>query len=208
MKYCSISIQSTGPDYRLHQVLSLSLVLDDLCVQEPLSELPQFSCYLSHSSYHNMEPSLINDSQILATLTKIGAIQDNDFFKSNGSFRDNEGVLYLRPANLGLSIYSFLMSHQHPQDKLGRVLLNLAGNQVNSVDQLFLQALIPNWSQYFVFGNSIDPSILFLDPIQDQELPSLVNCLTRTNLSLSAPINPIERCLATIQLLRFFYHLK
>lgn len=52
MKYVSLDTETTGTNDKIHQVIEIGAVIDDLENPKPLDELPEFHTYVEHETYN------------------------------------------------------------------------------------------------------------------------------------------------------------
>ena len=83
--------------------------------------------------------------------------------------------------------------------------ITAAGKNFGTFDKLFLEQ-IPRWNQIVKFRSRIiDPSILFVDWKNDEQLPSLNECKERANVPGVVTHNALEDAWDVIQTLRTKY---
>jgi hypothetical protein len=83
--------------------------------------------------------------------------------------------------------------------------ITVAGKNFGTFDKLFLEKL-PRWKQLIrTRSRLIDPSVLFVDWKNDNDLPSLNTCKERAGVSGAVSHNALEDAWDVIQVMRKFY---
>lgn len=199
MKYVSIDIETTGLDRINDQVLEVGAIIEDTEKQLSFDEIPKFSAILKHNRITGSPYALNLNSRIIEILSNIPNKDDDsylDYIKNNH---------IINPHDLGLALYTFLSSNGFEDNSRNRIEIITAGKNFQSFDKPFLQN-IPNFNSFITFNRRvIDPTTLYIDFKNDNNLPSLNKCLERANINTSVQHSGVSDAWDVIQILRKKY---
>ncbi len=212
MKVSSIDIETTGTIPGFHQLIQFAIILDDFSKQEPLDRLPKFKCYIAHDHY-NIDAKLASKNDVFHTLEIIGKIskmQQTKEFKLNGVAFDENGEMYVSPFEISGILYNFFEKHNQLKDEAGKFVINAAGKNVGSFDIPFINNTFTDLKSYFTLSyRTLDPTILFMDPLNDEELPNLTTCKERAGFKKTeVSHDAFEDALDIVSLLRYHFSRK
>jgi oligoribonuclease len=167
MKYVSIDIETTGLDRDRCQVLEFGAVIEDTLNLVPLEDLPAFRVLIRHPDlYWEDYPKALHKDLIIE-------------FEN-----PNEDSVIIPPGDLVKHFEYFLLSNGYREEK-GRVRFNVAGKNFSGFDREFLER-IPGWKKNFSISRRVlDPAILYVDFLKDNELPDLKECKARAGFSVT-----------------------
>ena len=223
MIYVSIDIETTGLDNDNSQTLSIGLVVEDTNNLKPFDELPKLEIAIIRERLEgeifalNMNKDLISD--ILSyKLAKTSEERRQIVLKT--------GREYLYEEDVAKRIFHFLYDNKaldgklDPTDhvevvngktypaltsKMKPFYFNAAGKNFANFDNKFLERL-PRWKQCLrARGRTIDPSILFVDWVNDEAIPGLSLCKERAHLDPHVTHNAIDDAMDIVKLLRTQY---
>ena len=219
MKYFSLDIETTGLDKENHQVLEIGGVIDDLETPLPLSQLPEFHCYVTHDVYNVSE-------YCLGLHTETGIFDDLSDRKDEHTYLRPNRVAY----HIGKFVYDEYLSEKDLYtDKLGNVLewkkvydelvesgegrhiipvddflpmsVVAAGKNFNSFDSDFINQ-IPNIQDIIRFHHRVvDPGPMYLKST-DEKPPNLKTCLERAGIGDEVPHNAVDDSKLVVKLIR------
>jgi hypothetical protein len=199
MKIVSIDIETTGLDHNTCQILQVGAVIEDTVKIPALKDLPRFSCIVEHPIYTgqpfalNMNNWIIKILASLETATKEQRIQIRQDNRIMG-----EGLV----AN---ALWLFLTANgikPNPDSKSDQVQITVAGKNFGTFDKPFLEAL-PNWSSKIqVKQRIIDPAILYVNWLEDENLPNLNECMKRGGITGEVTHDAVQDALDVIKVLR------
>lgn len=223
MIYVSIDIETTGLDNDNSQTLSIGLVVEDTNNLKPFDELPKLEIAIIRERLEgeifalNMNKDLISD------------ILSYKLAKTSEECRQivlKTGREYLYEEDVAKRIFHFLYDNKaldgklDPTDhvevvngktypaltsKMKPFYFNAAGKNFANFDNKFLERL-PRWKQCLrARGRTIDPSILFVDWVNDEAIPGLSLCKERAHLDPHVTHNAIDDAMDIVKLLRTQY---
>lgn len=204
MKYVSIDIETTGLDPNVNDIVELGAVIDDLSKHEPLESLPTFHCYVVKDTYatdaycaflhqaifdriaRRWEPNVMERYQFLEEQDVMPAfvawLIENGIGKTSGRTH-NDGSL----------------------DVTERPRFVAAGKNFGSFDLQFLNRKL-NFSEHVrCLHRSIDPAMLYFNPVQDNEPPNMQKCLDRAGIAETVDHTGLADALSIVKLIRHKY---
>lgn len=199
MIYVSVDCETSGLDAENCQILSFGAIIEDTTKKLPFKDIPKFHAILLHDIIQG-EPFALNMNKDL-----IGLINEYQISSENTkkALEEVEGV-FVRPEYLAYKFREFL--GKNGLDYVPRALkLNIAGKNFATFDKLFLDKIV-DWDRYFkIHQRIIDPTILFTDWQNDEELPNLSKCKQRAEMPNTVAHTAVEDAWDVIQLLRTKY---
>ncbi len=224
MKYLSIDIETTGLDSENHQILSIGVIVEDTEKKLPFEDIPKFHCAIVREEIRgslfaiNMNRDLISntnawncynepDKKDLENRTGMIFCKEEEVVPHLFRFLYDQKMLDKSFYN---SIPSYIEVHAgktYPilNSNIATSHLNVAGKNFGTFDKLFLEKL-PRWKQLFkVRQRIIDPTILFTNWNEDEQLPNLTTCKERAGTGGEVTHNAVEDAWDVIQLLRTQY---
>jgi hypothetical protein len=228
MIYVSIDIETSGLEYKKHNVLSIGAIIEDTEKKLPFDECPKFNALVVQREIVGSPTALTMNSNIISLMS--------DYIET-----DNEGRIKLQELennkpygyefhdqdNVVKAFYWFLYQNGfidndnftkdgHSILKNGKLLpvingntksitINVAGKNFGVFDKLFLQEL-PWWTKLIrVRQRILDPAILMVNWNSDKSLPPLSVCKERAGLNNHVTHNALEDAWDVIEILRKTY---
>lgn len=179
-RYVSIDIETTGMDEEVCQVIEIGAVIEDWIT--PVEKLPTFHCYVVHEPIVGEPYALSMHEEILYKI----AVRLSGFD-------------YLEPQEVGPTLKFWLEAHGFNTNKA----IIPAGKNFSSFDRPRLYRL-PGFNPGIkFFHRTIDPAMLFWDPLMDLEPPSTELCMMRAGLDPEVKHEAVEDARNVIRLIRF-----
>ena len=221
MKYVSIDIETTGLDPENDQVLSIGAVIEDTETPEFWEDVPKFHGVIKRNSIKGGLYAINLNRDLLETLNHYMTAKDqderNDIVHMTGmQFYDEDKIVeefyYWLAAN-GIVDLSKAIGHGYVTTSTGKMIpyvtrgteavhINVAGKNFGTFDKLFLERL-PRWKQLIkVRQRVIDPSVLYVDWANDENLPSMSECKVRAGLDGHVSHNALEDAWDVVMLIR------
>lgn len=225
MKYLSIDIETTGLDSENNQILSVGVIVEDTEKKLPFEELPKFHCAIVHKEIRGSLFALNMNKELISTINHWD-ISDSYM---RAKIEEKTGMIFLKESEVCEHLFRFLFRNGIINSSLyfsetnhmveifdgvsypavNRVKtpshLNIAGKNFGTFDKLFLEKL-PRWKQLFkVRQRIIDPTILFTNWNEDDQLPNLTTCKERANTGGEVTHDAIQDAFDVIELLRTQY---
>lgn len=192
MKYVSTDIETTSIDPKNGQILEIGMIIEDTEKKLPYDKCPKFQCLVEHEVYKGDAFALSMNHEILAEIAVRKTIWKNG--EPVSGFH-NEDITVER-------MTEFLIDNGVMGN--GKK-VNFAGKNFGAFDLQFLKR-VEYFDQDIKYHHRfLDPSILFMDWKQDQQLPNLTTCKERAGLDRKVKHRVLEDCWDVIQLLRKFY---
>lgn len=212
MKYVSIDIETTGLDPLVNDIVEVGAVIDDLMEQAPVESLPTFHCYVVKDTYstdaycaflhqaifdriaRRKEASVAERYQFLTEREVMPRfvewLLDNGFGKTVGD---------LRPLGVKDGRTDYV---KVPIEKPRFV---AAGKNFGSFDLQFLNKRLHFSEHVRCLHRSIDPAMLYFNPVQDTEPPNLQKCLDRAGVDETVDHTGLADALSVVKLIRAKY---
>lgn len=179
-RYVSVDIETTGLDEEVCQVIEIGAVIEDWV--SPIESLPTFHCYVVHNPIVGEPYGLSMHQKILRRIAT-----------------RETGYDYLEPDEVGPTFKFWLESHGF--DTKGPIIP--AGKNFASFDRPRLYRL-PGFNPGIkFFRRTIDPAMLFWNPLTDPEPPGTETCLLRAGLDPDVPHEAVEDARNVIRMVRF-----
>lgn len=197
MKYISVSLEVTGQNHEVCQVIEFAAVADDLKLQLPLESLPTFQTYILHPVYVGEPAALAMHADIFRKIANWNKLEIN----------------VCSPEDLMPKFHTFLTtlcgynhsSKTHFDWMEGQIKINVAGKNFGNFDSKFLEK-IPNYGLQIKFSHRIlDPAMLYFNPETDSELPNTETCMKRAGIDGEVKHTALEDALNVVRLLRKKY---
>ena len=224
MKFCSIDIESTGLDLEKCQVLQIGAIIEDTLNIKPLEECPTFNCIIIHDELTG-SPFALNMNKMIIRHIRDWQIADEDGRKQ---MSDLLKIDFLRSHEVAEHFHYFLFRHglsDTPKDilagghrfmykgdsipkinnKTKPTKITVAGKNFGTFDKIFLERL-PRWNSLVRFKQRIlDPSALYVDFFNDEEIPNLKTCKERAGIGGVVTHDAVEDAWDVILVLRKKY---
>jgi hypothetical protein len=184
MKYCAINIEATGLDPNTCNIIEFAAVVDDFSEHKLIESLPVYQTYIVYDTY-------TGDPYALAMHVEI--------FKKLSTWKKDTEIKVCRPDDLFRNLHTFLINCGYKSID-GKIKINVAGKNFSSFDKKFLDKLENNCIEFH--HRSLDPSILYFDPLIDETLPSTEVCLKRAGMDSFIAHTALADAKAIIELLR------
>lgn len=213
MKYISIDIETSGLDPVNNQVLSIGAIVEDTQLKLPWDEIPKFNAIVLQRQITGSPRALDMNKGIIQLM---GEYLDGDT-EIRAKHDKYSGSIFCDPEDVVKEFYKFLMIYhegkKEPYDcpinsNTKHILINVAGKNFGTFDQVFLQKL-PWWQKLIRVRQRIfDPAILCMDWDNDEELPSLTKCKERLHVDGITSHEALKDAWDVVQVLRKFYYFK
>jgi len=211
MRYVSIDIETSGLDSENNQVLSIGAIIEDTKLKLPWDEVPKFNAIVLQRQISGSPRALTMNKGIVELMGEY-LEGDNELKEKH---RKYSGYNFYYPEEVIKEFYYFLYNnygaikgeYETPPitSNTKFILINVAGKNFGTFDQMFLQKL-PWWQKIIrVKQRIIDPAVLCCDWNMDDELPSLKKCKERLKVEGVVTHNALEDAWDVIQVLRKFY---
>jgi DNA polymerase III epsilon subunit-like protein len=221
MKYISIDIETTGLNPLACNTLSIGAIIEDTNNPVPYEELPKFHVAILHEELQGSPYAINMNRDLIETIVQYQTAKDQD---EKNDLVHMTGMQFLKLNEVAQSFNDFLYQNgmiefnlnepvRHVNGKMLPIVgmktkpttITAAGKNFGTFDKLFLEQ-IPHWNQVVKFRSRIiDPSILFVDWKNDNQLPSLNECKERANVPGIVTHNALEDAWDVIQTLRTKY---
>lgn len=208
MIYTSVDIETSGLDTENNQVLSIGAVIEDTTKKLSFVDIPKFHAIVLQRQITGSPRALDMNKGIIKLM---GEYLDGDKEKRE----DLEQIVdFYEKDVVAKAFYRFL--HPHFADPTeGPILdfksirkplkINVAGKNFGTFDNVFLKKL-PWWQKLILAKQRIlDPAMLFLDWVNDEELPSLTICKDRAGIEGQVTHDALEDAWDVVEVLRKFY---
>lgn len=222
MKYISIDIETTGLDADFNQILSIGAIIEDAANPLPYDKCPKFHAaivreQLTGSPFAiNLNKSLIESiamwkeypkqREAIEEETEMQFLYPDEVVEAFYDFLYENGFVEFDPTDLNRRVkikngktYPMLTSNMKPAS------ITAAGKNFATFDKLFLEKL-PRWKQCIRLKQRVlDPSILFINWVEDTDVPNLLTCKQRADISGEVTHNALEDAWDVIQVMRKKY---
>jgi len=228
MIYISIDIETSGLEYKKHNVLSIGAIIEDTEKKLPFDECPKFNALVVQREIVGSPTALVMNSNIISLMSEY-IETDNEGRVKLQELENNYsyGYEFYDQDNVVKAFYWFLYQNGFNEDinftkeghsilKNGKFLpvingntkpitINVAGKNFGVFDKLFLQEL-PWWTKLIrVRQRILDPAILMVNWNSDKSLPPLSVCKERAGLNNHVTHNALEDAWDVIEILRKTY---
>jgi DNA polymerase III epsilon subunit-like protein len=226
MKYISIDIETTGLDSERYDVLSIGAIIEDTNNKLPYEELPKFHAAIKRQEITGSPFAINMNRDLIESIVRYQSAETQD---EKNDLVNLTGMWFLNEDEVVEQFYYFLYVNGMTQGQLvganqgqttidwcGKKIpainrgtnpsyITVAGKNFGTFDKLFLEKL-PRWKQLIrTRSRLIDPSVLFVDWKNDNDLPSLNTCKERAGVSGAVSHNALEDAWDVIQVMRKFY---
>ena len=220
MKYCSVDIETSGLDSERNQILSIGAIIEDTKNPLTFDEIPKFNAIVLQREVTGSPRALMMNKGILDIMSEyLDADKESKDKIAHDSIYD-----FMEEDKVAQNFFDFLWANgfDYPEkpsytriiegkhypvfgNDIKPILINVAGKNFGTFDKLFLQKL-PWWKKLIQpVQRIIDPAVLYCDWKEDNELPSLSICKTRSKIEGFVRHEAIYDAWDVIQLLRNFY---
>ena len=186
MPYVSIDLETTGLDPTYCQILEIGAVYDDGF--KFVDDLPIFHKYVySPDGRYCGEPfALQMNAKILKRLSSVSAV-------------DIQNKVCVRPDEVAECFRSWLLNSCGWD---GKTCLTPAGKNFASFDKNFLD-LLPGWKEKVKLNHrTLDPAMLWWNPLTDDKLPGSQECLDRAGFKGTVAHTAVEDAEMVVRLIR------
>lgn len=199
MKIVSIDIETTGLDSETCQILSMGAVIEDTNNTLSFREIPKFHAIILRDKIQG-EPFALNMNKDLISLM-VEYQKSNDVKKAELTAANG---IFIKEDELASQFLYFLTLNGFDY-KDAPIKINVIGKNFGTFDKLFLQK-VEDWSKFIKINQRIlDPSMLFTDFKNDEELPNLAECKRRAGFDGTVSHNALEDAWDVVLLLRNKY---
>jgi DNA polymerase III epsilon subunit-like protein len=222
MKYISIDIETTGLDPETCNVLSIGAIVEDAANPLPYDKCPKFHVAIVREQLTG-SPFAINLNKSLIESIAMW----KEYPKQREAIESETGMQFLHPEDVVEAFYDFLYENgfvEFDRTDINRKVkvkngkpypmltsnmkaasITAAGKNFATFDKLFLEKL-PRWKQCIRLKQRVlDPSILFINWIEDTDVPNLLTCKQRADISGEVTHNALEDAWDVIAVLRKKY---
>jgi hypothetical protein len=196
MKYFALDVETCGRDAQAHSLLEVSVIYDDLCVQDLIPRLPTFHCYIDKDQYQGEAGALRMHADIFRCI----ATKEPPYN-------------YFDPRTAAAHLSSFFEKCLGVEFNYEKDRINVAGKNV-MFDIMFLCQL-PTVSMegtklrigrdghsIVAHARILDPAMVFANPRKDACLPSGNECMKRMGEEYVSKHCAYDDNLMTVKLLR------
>jgi hypothetical protein len=224
MKYLSIDIETSGLSSDNHKILSIGVIVEDTSNKLPFKDIPKFHCAILHEEITGSIFALSMNKNLIGLINKHQTAKTQE---DKDALSIGEDIFFLKEEEVCEKLWNFLFINEildqsyyevnktfnstltqiiYPDIKNAKVShITCAGKNFGTFDKLFLEKL-PRWKQLFkIRQRIIDPTILFTDWKNDNDLPNLTTCKTRAKTGKKVTHNAIEDAFDVIELMRTQY---
>lgn len=226
MRYISVDIETTGLDSERYDVLSIGAIIEDTNSKLPYEELPKFHAAIKRQEITGSPFAINMNRDLIEAIVRYQSAEDQD---EKNDLVNMTGMWFLNEDEVVEQFYYFLyvngMTQSEPVgvnqgqttiDWCGKKIpainrstkpayITVAGKNFGTFDKLFLEKL-PRWKQLVrTRSRLIDPSVLFVDWKNDNDLPSLNTCKERAGVGGAVTHDALEDAWDVIQVMRKFY---
>lgn len=184
MKYISIDIKTTGANPETCQIIEFSAVLDDLSKKWNIKDMPKVCFCIYHNSIHGELDYLISNKNILEKI-------------KNTKSKDRITIEMLPKLFIDWAYANGFSFNEK---------ITLAGNGLGSDAFLFLRK-IKSWNFELFNKKILDPSVFWLNPETDKEIPNLDLCLNRIKVKDNISSDTLENACSIVFATRTWYNL-
>lgn len=217
MIYCSIDIETTGLDSERYQTLSIGAIIEDTTKKLSFEEIPKFYGIILHREITGSPFAINMNAKNIRLIGEYyeGSLETQEEMSKQygGIFHDEDQIIkqfyiflvrngLLTLPNLDVDTY---LRNIHFNSSAKPVTINVAGKNFGTFDKKFLEKL--PWYQKLIRTRQriLDPAILCVDWEEDDKLPSLDECKSRTGITGAVTHNALEDAWDVIEVLRKFY---
>lgn len=192
MIVCSIDLETTGLDPETCDIVEIGAVVADFSKPlDPVEDLPTFHAYITPpkgGTYTGTPYALSMHSEIFRRIAN-----------------REEGYTYLAPSRLGYVFRKFLVEAGFEEEN-DHVTITAAGKNFGSFDLQFLKR-VPDFTKHVQIRHKIlDPGSILCDPIEDDVIPSLDECLERMGFSHNVTHCAVDDARDVLLVLNRHYH--
>lgn len=185
MKYVSIDIETTGLDPINNDILEIGAIVEDTLNKLPREQCPQFHVYIDKPIYRGDAFAIAMNADIFKKIVQLR--------------KDKDTTLLVTPDKVADLFKMFVTANG-----IDKVIP--AGKNFPSFDKRFLEEGIPNWRNVRFHHRTLDPTMLFINMIQDTAPPDLSTCKQRADfVSTVVTHEALDDAWDVIELLRTRY---
>jgi hypothetical protein len=213
-------------DSERYDVLSIGAIIEDTNNKLPYEELPKFHAAIKRQEITGSPFAINMNRDLIESIVRYQSAETQD---EKNDLVNLTGMWFLNEDEVVEQFYYFLYVNGMTQGQLvganqgqttidwcGKKIpainrgtnpsyITVAGKNFGTFDKLFLEKL-PRWKQLIrTRSRLIDPSVLFVDWKNDNDLPSLNTCKERAGVSGAVSHNALEDAWDVIQVMRKFY---
>jgi hypothetical protein len=190
MKYVSIDIETTGLDPEKDQILEFGAVIDDtLRPDVPIEELPTFRMLVGHDRITGEPEAITMNAGLIAEIAKTPMSRDGKTGCCHAS-------------RLAANFAVFLINNGFQVNIGGQYEYVVAGKNFGVFDRAFLDR-VGHWNGiHRTKRRTLDPAILYFDPLTDDAPPSLNECLKRAGFDSVVKHTAVDDALDVVRVLR------
>jgi oligoribonuclease (3'-5' exoribonuclease) len=204
MKFVVIDIETTGTNPNDHKIIEFGAIIEDAANIRPIGQLPRFKCIV-HQKYGNYNGSAyaINMNQrifaILAAYDSAKTPEEQEKIKREHNIICSEELV--KTFSAWIKENYFINNNSQTVHVKN---MNVAGKNYATFDKLFIDK-VDYYNDLKYSRRIIDPAILFVDWVNDEELPNLNTCLKRAGIERQVTHDALEDCIDVLLCLRSKY---
>lgn len=180
MKIVSIDIETSGLDENNSQILSLGAVIEDTLSDVEVENLPS---YYRRVSFDTLKGEIFAINMNKELITEIFENKDNKNIDIENLADD----------------FTLWLNYYLPNEKITIAGKNFAGFDKKFLDKINFFSRIKHHYTY------LDPAPLYFNPITDEKLPSLDDCLKRAKIEKQVSHNALEDAQDVVRVLRYAF---
>lgn len=198
MIYISVDCETSGVNPEKDQILSIGLVIEDTVDIKPIEELPKLHLVIVRDRLEGNVFALDMNNDIINLLKNY---QTSTTEEEKESLEKSFGCKFVEEQDVVEEIWEFLNNRTNYHRFKPKKQITVAGKNVN-FDLSFLTKL-PKWERLIkVRSRVIDPTILYTNWEEDEQLPNLSTCKTRGNFDGYVSHNALEDAVDIVKLMR------
>jgi oligoribonuclease (3'-5' exoribonuclease) len=207
MKFVVIDIETTGTNPNDHKIIEFGAVIEDATNVLPIEQLPTFKCIVKQKyGNYNGSAYAINMNQrifeILASYDSAKTLEEKEKIKQEHNIIESEDLVKTFVAWVK---ENYLINNSSKTVCVKN--MNIAGKNYATFDKLFIDK-VDYYNEIKYSRRIIDPAILFVDWVNDDELPNLDTCLKRAGINRQVTHNALEDAIDVLLCLRTKYNEK
>lgn len=195
MKYVSLDIETTGLNDETCQILSIGAVIEDTNNPLPLNEMPRFHCIIPHKTVYGETFAIKMNDYLISLIESYNHHSNKEVAIEAASKME---AFFCPRSEVVKRLFEFFTKN----GLKGKV--TVAGKNFTGFDLKFLSRL-PGWEFINLHRRVIDPAPLFVNWLEDIEMPDLNTCKVRAGVAGEVTHNALEDAYDVVKVLRTKY---